>query len=127
MARAGYHAALTGHPFGTGPDAARQTFVIAEAHIAYRLPAFFGEPLVCECRVAWATRSAFGLEYRVLSEGGPIAPARVIADGSTAQVMVDLATDRVTRISPDLLARMEAFEGRPIPRHRPGAGPAEGG
>jgi len=125
MARAGYHAALTGHPFGTGPEAARQTFVIAEAHIAYRLPAFFGEPIVCECRVAWATRSAFGLEYRVLSEGGPIAPARVIADGTTAQVMVDLATDRVTRLSPDLLARMEAFEGRPITRHRPGAGTTE--
>ena len=45
-ARAGYYAKATGHPFGTGPDAARQTFVIAEAHIAYRAPAFFGEPIV---------------------------------------------------------------------------------
>lgn len=120
MARAGYHAAMTGHPFGTGPDAASLTFVIAEAHIAYRAPAFFGEPLACECRVSWASRSAFGLEYRVLSDGGPIAPARLIADGSTVQVMYDLTADRVTRVSADLLARMEAFEGRPVPRHRPG-------
>jgi len=119
MARAGYHAALTGHAFGTGPDAASTTFVIAEAHIAYRTPAFFGEPLVCECRVSWATRSAFGLEYRVVSEGGPIALARLVADGTTVQVMYDLTTERVTRVPTDLLARIETFEGRPIPRHRP--------
>ncbi len=126
MARAGYHSALTGHVFGTGPDAARTTFVIAEAHIAYRAPAFFGEPLVCECRVSWASRSAFGLDYRVVSEGGPIAPARVVADGSTVQVMYDLTAERVTRVPPDLLARIEAFEGRPIPRHRPGSGAGSG-
>jgi len=120
MARAGYHAALTGHAFGTGPDAAGTTFVIAEAHIAYRTPAFFGEPLVCECRVSWASRSAFGLEYRVVSEGGPIALARLVADGTTVQVMYDLTTERVTRVPTELLARIENFEGRPIPRHRPG-------
>lgn len=125
MARAGYHAALTGHPFGTGPDAATLTFVIAEARIAYRAPAFFGEPIVCECRVSWTSRSAFGLDYRVVSEGGPIAPARLIADGFTVQVMFDLAAERVTRVSADLLERMEAFEGRPVPRRRPGHGGAE--
>lgn len=119
MARAGYYAALTGHPFGTGPDAAKQTFVIAEAHIAYRAPAFFGEPVVCECRVAWASRSAFGLEYRVVSEGGPLGPARLIADGSTVQVMYDLVANRVMRMPPELLGQFEAFEGRPIPRGRP--------
>lgn len=125
MARAGYHAAMTGYPFGTGPDAASLTFVIAEAHIAYRAPAFFGEPLVCECRVSWASRSAFGLEYRVVSEGGPVAPARLIADGSTVQVMYDLKAERVTRVSADLLARIEAFEGRPVSHHRPGHGGSE--
>jgi acyl-CoA thioesterase FadM len=127
MARAGYYAALTGHPFGTGPDAARQTFLIAEAHIAYRAPAYFGEPIVCECRVAWASRSAFGLDYRVVSDGGPIAPARLIADGSTVQVMVDLAADRVGRMPVELLAAIDAFEGRPVPRNRPGHTRAEPG
>lgn len=121
MARAGYHAALTGHPFGTGPDASRLTFVIAEAQIAYRAPAFFGEPIVCECRVSWASRSAFGLAYRVVSEGGPIASARLIADGTTVQVMYDLTANRVTRVPAELLDAIEAFEGRPIPRTRPGA------
>jgi acyl-CoA thioesterase FadM len=90
--------------------------VIAEAHIAYRAPAFFGEPLVCECRVAWASRSAFGLEYRVVSQGGSVAPARLVADGSTVQVMYDLRADRVGRMTPELLAAIEGFEGRTLPR-----------
>lgn len=121
MARAGYYAALTGHAFGTGPDAAKQTFVIAEVHVAYRSPAFFGEPIACECRVSWASRSAFGLDYRVVSDGGPIAPGRLVADGSSVQVMYDLTTDRVSRIPAGLLEAIERFEGHPLPRHRPGA------
>jgi acyl-CoA thioester hydrolase len=115
-ARAGYHAAVTGHPFGTGPDAARLTFVIAEAHITYRVPAFFGEPLVCEARVSWVSRSSFGLEYRVVSEGGPLAPARLVADGGTTQVMYDLERARPTRVPSELVAAIEAFEGREVPR-----------
>ena len=114
-ARAGYYAAVAGRPFGTGPDALRHTFVIADARIVYRQPAFFGEPLVVEARVGWASRSSFGLEYRVLSEGGPIAPARLIADGETTQVMFDIGAGRPTRIPVDLLALIEAFEGHPIP------------
>ncbi len=118
-ARAAYYLRITGHPFGTGPDAARHTFVIAEAHLAYRAPAFFGEPLVVEARIAWISRSSFGFEYRVVSEGGPIAPARTIADGATSQVMVDPVSGRVARFPADLLGAIEAFEGRPIPRRFP--------
>jgi len=114
-ARAGYYAAVAGRPFGTGPDALRHTFVLAEARIVYRQPAFFGEPLVVEARVGWASRSSFSLEYRVLSEGGPIAPARLVADGDTTQVMFDIGSGRATRIPPDLLEAIEAFEGHPIP------------
>ena len=114
-ARGGYYAAVAGRPFGTGPDAARQTFVIADARVVYRAPAFFGEPLVVEARVDWASRSSFGLEYRVLSEGGPLAPARLVADGGTTQVMFDIAAGRPMRMQVDLLALIEAFEGRPIP------------
>ena len=118
-ARAGYYLRLTGNPFGHGPDARRHAFVVAEAHIAYRAPAFFGEALACEMRVAWVSRSSFGVEYRVVAEGGPIAPARTIADGTTTQVMVDPTTGRAVRFPADLLAAIEAFEGRPVPRRFP--------
>lgn len=115
-ARAGYYAAVTGHPFGTGPDASRTMSVIAEAHVAYRAPAFFGEPLACDARVSWVSRSSFGMEYRVMAEGGPIAPARLVADGGTTQVMYDMGRGRPIRMPHDLVEALERFEGHPIPR-----------
>jgi acyl-CoA thioester hydrolase len=115
-ARAGYYARVTGHAFGTGPDAARTMSVIAEAHVTYRVPAYFGEPLVCEARVAWVSRTSFGMEYRVVAEGGPIAPARLVADGGTTQVMFDVVRGKSTRLSAELVDAVEAFEGHPVQR-----------
>jgi acyl-CoA thioester hydrolase len=114
-ARAGYYAAVTGAPFGTGAQAAR-TFVIAEARLMYRAPAFFGETLLVGCRFAWTTRSSFGLEYRVRAEQSVVGPARLVADGETVQVMFDLEHNRVVRVPADLLEEFEAYEGKPIPR-----------
>src|SRR6185436_13876380 len=62
-ARAGYYAVVTGAPFGTGESAADHTFVIAEAHVVYRAPAYFGERLIVGCRFNWTARSSFGLAY----------------------------------------------------------------
>ncbi len=115
MARSGYYLAVAGHPFGTGPDAARRTFVIAEAHIAYRAPAFYGEPLDCATRVGWVSRSAFSFEYRLEVEASDLGAARVVADGSTVQVFYDLGRGRPMRTPPDLVADLEAFEGRSFP------------
>jgi acyl-CoA thioesterase FadM len=56
------------------------------------------------------------MEYRVVSEGGPIAPARLVADGGTTQVMYDVVRGRPTRMSGELLAAVERFEGHPIIR-----------
>jgi acyl-CoA thioester hydrolase len=114
-ARAGYYAAIAGHAFGTGPDADRATFVIAEARIVYRSPALFGEPLTCACRVSWASRSSFGLEYLVEVGSSPLGQSRVVADGSTVQVFYDLESARVIRIPAELRARMDAFEERVLP------------
>jgi acyl-CoA thioester hydrolase len=117
-ARAGYYAAVTGRPFGTGTEAERHLFVIAEACVRYRAPAFFGESLVCEAGVTWVSRSAFGIAYRLLAEGGPIAPARTIAEGETVQVMIDAATERAARVPTALRAAIEAYEGRALPTRR---------
>ena len=115
-ARAGYYALVTGVPFGHGEGAAERTFVIAEANVAYRAPAFFGEQLLVGCRFSWAGRASFGLEYRIRAEQSVVAPARIVAEGWTSQVMFDLERNRVTRVPPDLLASFEAYEGRPIER-----------
>ena len=121
MARGGYYTTVVGHPFGTGPDAAKRTFVIAEAHITYRLPAFYGEPLFCGVRVGWVSRSAFSLDYRVEVEASALGEARVVADGSTVQVFYDLAHGRPMRMPADLVRELAAFEGRELPP-RPTAG-----
>ncbi len=115
-ARAGIYARVAGTPFGTGAQASERTFVIAEANIVYRAPAFFGETLLVGCRFAWASRSSFGLEYRVRADASVVGPARLVADGESTQVMFDLEANRVRRVPADLLEMFEEFEGRPIPR-----------
>ena len=115
-ARAGYYARVTGEAFNTGENRGRHTFVIAEARLAYRAPAFFGETLLVGCRFAWLSRASFGIEYRVRAESSAVAEARLVADGDTTQVMFDLERSRVARVPPDLVDLFEAFEGKPIPR-----------
>jgi acyl-CoA thioester hydrolase len=114
-ARAGYYAQVSGHAFGTGPDAKSSTFVIAEAHITYRQPALFGEPMWCSCRVGWVGRSSFSFEYRVEVGDSPIGEARTAADGSTVQVFYDLESGKVMRIPAELMEQITVFEGRPLP------------
>jgi len=115
-ARAGYYAKVAGQPFMTGAHGAADMFVIADARISYRAPAFFGETLLVGCRFTWASGTSFGLEYRVRAEQSMVAPARVIADGETVQVMFDGQRNRVTRVRADLVEMFEHFEGHPIPR-----------
>jgi acyl-CoA thioester hydrolase len=118
-ARAGYYAAVIGSPFGTGARASEHTFVIAEARIVYRTPAFFGEKLLVGCRFAWTSRSSFGLEYVVRAEETVVGKARVVAEGESVQVMFDLERNRIMRVPGDLIEMFEEYEGRPIPRGRP--------
>lgn len=115
-ARAGYYAAVTGSPFMTGEHGSAHTFVIAEARIAYRAPALFGEPLLVGCRFAWTSRTSFGLEYRIRAAQSAVGAARTIADGETIQVMFDLSAQRVMRVPADLIALFEQYQGGPIPR-----------
>ena len=114
-ARAGYYRHVVGEPFGFGAGAQGRTFVVAEARVAYRAPAFFGETLDVACRVAWASRSSFGLEYRITAPPSPVAEARHVADGDTVQVMWDPATTRVGRVPEDLREMIERHEGYALP------------
>ena len=115
-ARAGYYAEVMGMPFGTGARAAEHTFVIAEAQVVYRAPAFFGETLFVGCRFAWTGKTSFGVEYRVRADESIVAPARVVAAGTSVQVMFDLERNRVMRVPEDLIELFEKYEGRAIPR-----------
>jgi acyl-CoA thioester hydrolase len=114
-ARSGYYAAVSGYAFGRGPHGQRESIVIAEAHVAYRSPARFGEPLTCWCRVGWLGRSSFSLEYRLVADDSAVGSARTVADGSTVQVFFDLVSGRIRRLPAGLVDRLTTFEGRPLP------------
>jgi acyl-CoA thioester hydrolase len=114
MARASYYREVTGSTFGIGAMSHDRSFILAEARVTYLSPALFGEPLACEARVAWASRSSFSIEYRVIAGDSAFGHARTVAYGETIQVMYDYAAGRVTRLPADLLGMIEAFEGRPI-------------
>ncbi len=114
-ARAGYYRAVTGSTFGFGAGAAEHTFVVAEASVTFRAPAYFGETLDVGCRVVWASRSSFGVEYRIRARDSDVGKARDIADGDSVQVMFDFEANHVSRLPGDLLETFERFEGRSIP------------
>jgi acyl-CoA thioesterase FadM len=88
--------------------------------VVYRAPAFFGETLIVACRVVWASRSSFGLEYRVDAPHSQVAGARLIAHGTSSQVMFDIKAERVGRVPMDLLALIGRHEGGAVPQRPAG-------
>ncbi len=115
LARAGYYQAVTGRVFETLAETDR-SMIMAHARVEYRAPVFFGETVVVSCRVAWVSRSSFSLEYRLTaSDDSPRGPGRLVADGETIQVAYDYASGRATRLDPELVRALDAYEGRPIP------------
>ena len=119
MGRSGYYRLLMGVPFGSEEGADQFTTVLSEATVHYRTQAFYGEPLSVACRISWASRSAFCIEYSVDADASDLGPARHVADGSTVHVRWDIKASRVSRVPADFRERIERFEGRAIPAERP--------
>ena len=103
-ARAGYYAKVTGQPFMTGAPAGATCSSSPRRTSSTARQSFFGETLLVGCRFAWTSRTSFGIDYRIRADESVVAPARVVADGETVQVMFDLERNRVVRVPDDLLA-----------------------
>jgi acyl-CoA thioester hydrolase len=73
-------------------------FILADAHVAYRSPAMLGDPLALEVTTAEVRNKAWVWSYRVVDERD----GRLVADGTTTQVMYDYAGRRTIPI-PDAL------------------------
>ena len=86
----------------------------------FRAPAFFGELLDVGCRIRWASRSSFGVEYRIRPRDSDVGRSREIAGGETVQEMYDFRTSRVSRLPADLLALFESWEGHAVPQRGDG-------
>jgi acyl-CoA thioester hydrolase len=82
--------------------------------VTYRSPAYFGEVLTVETRIGRVGRTSFMLEHRVTAAASQRGAARLVATGEGVQVLFDYAADRPRLIPDELVARLEAFEGRSL-------------
>lgn len=109
-ARVAYYRLLIGHEL----DPATFDFVIAEITCTYRSPARLGEVLEVAIRTGEVRSRSFVFEYLITERESK----RVVATGRSVQVAYDYAAGRTKSLSEEMVARMEAFEGRVLRKER---------
>jgi acyl-CoA thioester hydrolase len=114
IARAGYYEAVTGQPLPLGAHGASEGMILAEATIAFRSPAYYGETLTIEARVTRIGGTSFTQEFRLTAPQSRYGNARLVATSTSVQVMYDYLHERPIPVSQELAGAMEAFEGRPL-------------
>jgi len=112
LARAGYYRAATGSRVGIGATERDQAFILADARLTFRSPAFFGEFLTVEVRTAHVGTRSFTTEFRLTAPDSPYGASRLVVVASSVQVGYDYDAGRVEPIRADLVTALEAFEGR---------------
>jgi acyl-CoA thioester hydrolase len=113
-ARIDYWETATGEPFALVTHGAEESLILAQIRVTYRSPSYFGEPLVVESRIRRIGRTSLTLEHRVTAEASPRGLARLVASAEDVLVLYDYATERPRPIPDALVARLEAYEGRPL-------------
>jgi acyl-CoA thioester hydrolase len=113
-ARLDYWEAATGEPFALVTHGAVESLILAEIRVTYRSPSYFGEPLTVESRIGRLGRTSFTMEHRVTAQENPRGHARLVATAEDILVLYDYATDRPRTIPDETIAKLEAYEGRPL-------------
>ncbi len=113
-ARLAYWEAATGQPVGLPTHGAEESMILADIHVSYRSPAFFGELLTVETRLGRIGRTSFTLEHRITAGESPRGHARLVATAGAVQVLYDYATARPRQVPDEVVSRLEAYEGRPL-------------
>ncbi len=111
-ARLAYWEAATGQPFALATHGAEESLILAEVRVAFRSPAVFGEVLTVETRAGSVGRTSFTLQHRITASASGRGPARLVATADDVLVMYDYAKVRPQVIPEDVVARLEAYEGR---------------
>ena len=112
IARIRYWTDVTGEGFARGDDGG-ESLILAEARITYRAQAFFGETIRVQSRATRIGRSSFTLEHR-LSAGLSGETLRLVAVSDSVLVRYDYAAEAAVALTPELVAAIETFEGRPL-------------
>jgi acyl-CoA thioester hydrolase len=113
-ARIAYWEAVTGEPFALATHGQQESMILAEIRVTFRAQAYFGDRLTVETRCARIGRTSFSLEHRVTAEASAQGRARLVAVAEGVQVLFDYDADRPRPIPDELVARIEAFESRPL-------------
>jgi acyl-CoA thioester hydrolase len=106
VARFGYWRDALGHTRADG-----FSFIMARVECNYRAQAHVGEALDVRIRVGRIGRSSFTFEYEIVA----VHDGRLVADGSSVQVMFDYATQKSQPVPDAWRARVAAFEQRAFP------------
>lgn len=113
-ARIAYWEEATGERFALATHGAHESLILAEVTVAFRTPAVFGETLTVETRAGRVGRSSFTLEHRITASASDRGPARLVATARDVLVMYDYEHARPRPIPDATVARLEAYEGRPL-------------
>jgi acyl-CoA thioester hydrolase len=106
-ARVAYFTAVTGL---TNPREFNMT--VASAKIDFMKPLFFGQTLRVYTRTGRIGNKSWTLEHELRDA----TTGELIATGSTVNVYYDYATEQSQVIPPDIVEKLEAFEGRKLRR-----------
>lgn len=112
IGRAAYYEHVTGEPFQLGVHGAEEGMILAEIRMTYRSQAYYGEILSVETRVERIGRSSFGMTHRLTAPASRYGAARLIGVADSTLVSYDYRSERPIPVPPDLIAALEAFEGR---------------
>jgi acyl-CoA thioester hydrolase len=93
-------------------------YIMAEAHLRYRRRVRYPGVVHVGVRVVSLGRKHFEMDYEVRDEEGDL-----LVSASTVQVMYDYRAGASISVPDELRARLETFEGGPLPRRRAGDPP----
>jgi acyl-CoA thioester hydrolase len=116
IGRVGYLEEATGEGLPVPAFGARVSYILAEARVAFRSAAIYGETLTIETRVARIGRTSLTMDHRITApaRGDGSGPGRLVAVGETVLVRYDYDAAAATPLEAGLVSAMEAFEGRSL-------------
>ena len=104
-ARVAYYSNLTGIK-----DPREFSMTLASAKVDFIKPVFFGQTLHVYTRIGRVGNSSWTLEHELRDA----ATGELMATGSTVNVYYDYETERSRPLPPEIVEKMERFEGRKL-------------
>lgn len=84
------------------------SYIVAHINCDFRKPVFYGQAVLVSTRITQVNRSSMKLEHRVEADG------EVVVEGYCILVHYDYGANKSVPISAEMLAKIEAFEGRAV-------------